>query len=310
MTSRLGVHITMATQAEQMRAFLLAAQPVIVKLVDPDRALAEWIAANCPNTLMVGRKYWGENQPWGDPVRVAQGILDMSAAGVITVWEGVNEPSRDRLAEVCNTDRMAAEILHRYGFKYVAGSWSVGVPDVEDWTRPEMLAALRETDYIGIHEYNAPALWWDDGIVWFLLRHRLWYDSLPSECQKPLLITETGIDSGAVHWDPGAQGGWQSFTHASGYMEQLAWLDAELQKDSYVLGATPFQWGSTDPTWRTFDHTPELTALLQAHIINQHEQPPEPPPDEDWQQKYYESQLEVSRLSGLLADVEETAKER
>jgi hypothetical protein len=296
----------MATRAEEMRAFLLAAQPAIVKLVDPDRAFAEWIVANCPNTLLVGRKYWGSNQPWGDPRRVAGGIMDMSAADVVKVWEGVNEPPRDRLAEVCRTDAEAARILHGNGFKYVAGSWSVGVPDIEDWLRPEMLAALREADYIGIHEYNAPALWYDAGIVWFLLRHRLWYPTLPADCQKPLLITETGIDSGAAHWDPGAQGGWQSFTHAPGYMEQLKWLDGELRSDGYVAGATPFQWGSLDPTWRTYDHTPELTALLRDYIISQHE----PDPGEDWEQLYHESQAEVGRLSNLLADIEETAKER
>jgi hypothetical protein len=296
MTSKLAIHITMATQAEQMRDFCEVAQPVVVKHVNPDAYLAAWIADHCPETLQVGRKYWEGNQPWGDPERIAREIMDMSAAGTIKVWEGVNEPPRDRLSEVCRTDAEAARILHDNGFGYVCGSWSVGVPDIGDWLHPDMLAALRETDYIGVHAYNAPTVNDPRGIEWFLLRHRLWYPTLPSDCQKPLLITETGIDSGATHWDPGGQGGWQSFTDAEGYVEQLAWLDDELQYDSYVKGATIFQWGSVDPKWETYDHTDEFTRLLRDYIVSCQDGPP-PPDIEELTKRVDELTVRVDNLT-------------
>jgi hypothetical protein len=69
----------------------------------------------------------------------------------------------------------------------------------------------------------------------------------------PLVITETGVDGGisnrpgpadAVGWKEfipyWQEQGWIDTSPFGFYMEQLAWYDAELQKDPYVIGAAIF----------------------------------------------------------------------
>jgi hypothetical protein len=241
---------------------------VIAKAVNPDPQFWGMIKQEAPEIFLIGRKYF-DPQPWSDPGRVARSILDMGALHIMDAWEGLNEPNRNRITEACDLDYHVARMLHDEGIQYICGSWSVGVPDIPEWQLPVMLEALRVADYIGVHAYSAPSMDDPRGVVWWMLRHRLWYPDLPDDCKKPLLITEIGIDSGAVHWDPGAQGGWRSFTDAADYADQLAWLDAELQLDSYVKGALSYQWGSLDPTWDSHDWTRELVPLLREYIISQ-----------------------------------------
>jgi hypothetical protein len=291
MSSKLGVHINFITEADAMREFILAARPAVVKTLHHDAVFWQEIKAEHPGLLLIGRRYV-ESQPLGDPVgeaeHLAGSILNTSTAHICDAWEGYNEVSRDRLEPLCYFDRRLAELLHEEGAKYVAGSWSVGVPDISDWQRPEMLDALRLADYIGVHEYCAPRMDDPRGLDtndptegWFVLRYRKWYPTLPSNCLKPLLITECGIDSGAVHWDPGGQGGWRSFTDAEGFLEQLAWYDQILRQDSYVAGATVFCWGTLDPVWDSHDISGGMVDLLASHIIQQRSEPPPPPPPED-----------------------------
>lgn len=292
MPSKLGIHINFITEADAMRAFILQARPVAVKTLQHDAQFWGQIKSEFPELILIGRRYM-ESQRLSDPNReaedMARGILSLSTAHVYDAWEGYNETPRDMLEPHCRFDIRLAELLHEEGVKYVAGSWSVGVPDITDWQEPVMLDALRVADYIGIHEYSAPRM--DDprgldGIDpttgWFVLRYRKWYPTLPPDCQKPLLITECGIDSGAVHWDPGAQGGWRSFTDAQGYLEQLAWYDHILQLDDYVAGATIFCWGTLDPGWETFDLSGDmvnrLTSYIQEQAVIEPEPPPPPPP--------------------------------
>ena len=288
MSSKLGVHINFVTEADAMRDFILNARPVVVKTLHHDAVFWREIKAEYPELLLIGRRFV-ENQPLSNPTGeaedMARRILDMSTAHICDAWEGYNEVSRSKLEPLCRFDRRLAELLHEEGLKYVAGSWSVGVPDIPDWQEPEMLDALRVTDYIGVHEYCAPrmddprGLDTDDPTTgWFVLRYRKWYPTLPPDCQKPLLITECGIDSGAAHWDPGAQGGWRSFTDAQGYLEQLMWYDQILQQDDYLAGVTIFCWGTLDPTWDTFDIRGEMVDLLANYIKEQAESTPTPYP--------------------------------
>jgi len=171
-----------------------------------------------------------------------------------------------------------------------------------------MWDALRLADYIGVHEYCAPRMDDPRGLDtggppegWFVLRYRKWYPTLPSDCRKPLLITECGIDSGAVHWDPGAQGGWRSFTDAEGYLEQLAWYDQILQQDSYVAGATVFCWGTLDPVWDSHDISGGMVDLLAGHIIRQRSEPPTPPPPEG---ELEELRRRIAELEQQLAEAQ------
>jgi hypothetical protein len=165
-------------------------------------------------------------------------------------------------------------------------------------------------DYIGVHEYCAPSMddprgldGGDPSTGWFTLRYRKWYPTLPADCQKPLLITECGIDSGAVHWDPGGQGGWRSFTDVQGYLAQLAWYDGFLQGDAYVAGATIFCWGNLDPNWDSFDIGGDLVPPLATYLVEQAgTPPPEPPPSvEELLQRIAELEAENALLAEQLA---------
>jgi hypothetical protein len=152
-----------------------------------------------------------------------------------------------------------------------------------------MLNLMRKADYLGLHEYCAPTMWdiraFDPPYTdkesyltsgWFTLRYRKVWDILKDYIPNPppIIISECGIDSGAAHWDPGAQGGWKSFTTIEGYIEQLSWYDRQLRMDDYVLGATIFTFGSrSQHLWKTYDlwEPPEARQALGDYIISQHE---------------------------------------
>ena len=322
MPSKLGVHINFITEADAMRDFILNARPVVVKTLHHDAVFWEEVKAEYPELLLIGRRF-EENQrlsdPTGEAEAMARRILDMSTAHICDAWEGYNAIPRSKLKPRCHFDRRLAELLHEEGLKYVAGSWSVGVPDIPDWQEPEMLDALRVADYIGVHEYCAPRM--DDprgfdppDIGWFTLRYRQIWDVIsPSLINPPeILISECGIDSGAAHWDPGAQGGWRSFTDAQGYLEQLVWYDQNLQQDDYVAGATIFCWGTLDPTWNTFDIRGEMVELLANYLKEQAEPLPPPPLPgglEGLRARIAELEEENALLSQQLADVQARIQE-
>ena len=290
--SKLGVHINFITEADAMREFILSAHPTVVKTLHHDAGFWREIKTEYPELLLIGRRHV-ESQPLDDPEKeadtFARSILNTSTASICDAWEGYNESGVSKLKKRCRFDIRLAQRLHEAGLDYVAGSWSVGVPEIASWQKPEMLDALRMADYIGVHEYCAPRMDDPRGLDtstdplsgWFTLRYRKWYPSLPPDCQKPVLITECGIDSGACHWDLGAQGGWRSFTDAQGYLGQLEWYDQMLQQDKYIAGATIFCWGTLDPTWSTYDLKGDMSKLLKSYLINQ-QQPPAPPSPPTW----------------------------
>ena len=289
MSSKLGLHINFATEPEEMLAFVEKAKPAIVKVLNQgDVEFARRARELSPQTLVMGRKYV-EEQPLDDPEgraeQMAFRILGSSTARehAVTVWEGYNEINTNdwpNITDLARFDLRLARVLHEEGLEYVAGSFGVGHPTDVRFTRfAEVREAFAEADYIGVHEYFAPRLddernFDEDGHGWWLLRYRLWYPDLPPECQKPLLITECGIDSGAPHFDPGAQGGWRSFATAEDYVAQLAWYDGKLREDEYVKGAAIFCWGTLDPTWDSYDLKGEAAERLKEYIVSEREEEP------------------------------------
>lgn len=287
MASKLGLHINFLSEREAMREFIVEARPAIVKTLDFDAEFWRVIKVLCPEVLVTGR-YYVDQQPLDDAWRraeeFARGLLARTVARerLITVWEGYNEVNTNDWPNILNQarfDERMAHILHEEGMRYVAGSYGVGHPTDTGFARyAEVRAAFAAADFISTHNYFAPRL--DDprdrdgdGWSWWLYRYRLWYDGLPEECQKPLLITECGIDSGAPHFDPGAQGGWRSFTTASDYVEQLAGFDGELQQDGYVRAAAIYCWGTLDPAWDSYDIKGEAAQGLRDYIASESEPP-------------------------------------
>lgn len=290
MASKLGVHINSLTNREAIQAFIVNARPAIVKTLDFAAEFWRMIRVLCPQVLITGRMYVNQ-QPLDDPLsraeEFARRLLGKTVARerLITVWEGYNEVNTNdwpNILKQARFDEHLAHILHSEGMRYIAGSYGVGHPTDTGFVRhPEVRAAFAAADYISTHNYFAPRLddprdRDEDGVSWWLYRYRIWYHELPTECRKPLLITECGIDSGAPHFDPGAQGGWRSFTTAGDYLGQLVGFDAELQRDKYVRAAAIYCYGTLDETWDSFDLKGRAALALSNYIASEHD-PPDPP---------------------------------
>lgn len=230
-----------------------------VKLIDPG---GEYPYARPVN--VIGRLWLG-----GD--HVEQGYVDRGAAGAdayfdrlrdrylaapwVTVWEGPNEP-RPYWSDLVNLNAFCArwvERMHGIGLKAAVGSLSVGRPDTDH--APALRGALEVADYLALHEYAQPTMQTD--ATWLCLRYRRTIAELRAAgCRvPPILITECGIDGGAVtpqrevEKRPGV--GWRGFCDWGAYQEQLAWYDTEICRDAEVVAATPFVWGANGD-WASF----------------------------------------------------------
>ena len=113
---------------------------------------------------------------------------------------------------------------------------------------------------------------------WLTLRYRKVYRSYlqPNKLDIPLLLTEVGID-GLITPRPGPEGkGWIDFSaywdslgmgsDAPGnYIEQLAWYDAHLQQDPYILGAAIFA-AAASPGWESYEVLDATLPFLQQYL--------------------------------------------
>lgn len=147
--------------------------------------------------------------------------------------------------------------LHEYAAPWLwwwAGDFQKGNCDPTTWSFP------------------GGTLQYDEG--WLTLRYRQVYRYALAPvglADVPLVITECGCDAAGGGCPDMPTGAWKDLTaywnQWSGvsdpipywrgperdaeryYAEQLIWYDRELRKDSYVVGATPFTFGTDNPTW-------------------------------------------------------------
>ena len=197
---------------------------------------------------------------------------DPQRLAAIDCWESYNEPVVANAGQMAGYARFEAErtrLLAEAGVASCIGNFGTGQPALELWPAfyPALQAAKTYGGYLALHEYSAPYLWFGSGVNqlnaeanegdegWLSLRYRKVYRSYlqPADLAIPLVITEAGVD-GLVgnRPGPGDARGWREFvafwrsqgavgnTDFGFYMEQLAWYDAELQKDDYVIGAAIF----------------------------------------------------------------------
>lgn len=291
--SLLSLHINFLTEPDRMHRFIAEAKPRAVLSIHHDPVFFKQARADSPETLFIGRYFVDDQRFRGNPEVAAEWLVDhilgRSDPWLFDAWTGFNDVASDdenRWREMGRFDRRAAELLHERDLKYVAGSFGTGHPTRPEFVQlPEIVDAWSIADYLAAHEYLAPRM--DDprgmdpeqpGSGWFIHRHRKWYPSLPPEAQKPLVITETGIDSDACRWDPGAQGGWRSFCSADDYFDQLLGYESVLKEDPYVLAALPFCWGTLDSAWDSFDIKGRVVDLLESHLKKSWTKP-SPTPD-------------------------------
>lgn len=179
-------------------------------------------------------------------------------------WEcGPNEPGDDAIdwldAYYINLiPRLAAD-----GIKSVAYNFSVCHPPLAAWARlSKSLKAIRaagpKLSAVGLHQYGLHGNMWEhaqDGNDARVLRHRC----IPEIAELPVVLTETGLD----------EPGWQRTTRGTdGYLDDLIWLDNELQKDTNVLGAFIFTC-DMEPGWQDYRIEGDLAIRLFQYVTTE-----------------------------------------
>ncbi len=298
--SLLGAHIN--TTVGGLPELIKDWKPPLVVLLDHSDVWHS-VKEESPNTVFVGRVVVESEPDFGsptlDPLHAARDHCDKvlpwaeRMGKTYDFWQGVNEPiisSAEAMKRCADFDAERARIMASHGFRVVVGSFSVGNPDLKYWKEflPALEAARQYNGALALHEYAWPTL--DHDWPWYLLRHRKVYDGepdhnwegLPSHLKTlPLLITECGLD-GLIEKSPPR--GWRVLYSVAQYLKQLAWYDAELQKDPYVVGAALYCCATPDPQWQSYDLWPDLAKALAQQatpIYRLAPSQPIPPLDED-----------------------------
>lgn len=225
--------------------------------------------------------------------RIAQWCEGRGVPRSRLVFEGLNEPmlwSVEPPAQVARYYRQFLISLHGYNLRGVAGNFGVGWPGnggVQDapvqWSfwQPvvDVMLAGERPDYLGLHEY-----WALNGVA----ENWRWWAGRYEQCpfNIPILITETGIDTGVTgHY----YGGWldlpgQMTERATRYVGELAWYWQKCRADGRIKGIFPFTYDRGSDTWVNFDIRNE--DLLKELVARKAEfpaaavvtPPPTPPP--------------------------------
>lgn len=258
--TKLGPHLLLQGNSDAT-FWIQNARPSVVKLVDT--GIPGEFINQADQTIWIGRKaetVFDPNNPAGggfsnDPVEAAgqyvTRFLDRAirAEPLIQCWELNNEPvitDPTRMAWFARFLARGAQILREtYNKTAVLGCWSVGNPDFPLWAQygPALEAARTYGALLGRHAYAGP-----DQSTWsfLLLRHR--EDNARFAAlgfpNMPLVITECGAD--AVPFGTPQGKPWRELygDDARRYANEiLIPFEAELLRDSYVLGATVFTYG-------------------------------------------------------------------
>jgi hypothetical protein len=287
--SKLGVHTIRPDGATDIvrQVSDAGAHVALVKGVD-DLGYLRLVKEMSPETTRVARRqipdYSGIDAR-GNPVSKAQGYMARHMAlwepdrAIVDYWEVLNEPDPPGVAGHRWLGEFYAacmEIADEQGYKLAIFSYSVGVPEWEEWdaiVETEVFRQAKDGGHIlSLHEYNWPYvdLGWgaplpgrpsgfDRGILTGRYRH-LYEDFLiPRNQVVPLAITEAGYDPSVVGqgWDDD----WKDR-----YVSEMAWYDEKLRQDEYVIGCALFTLGGV-AQWQKWDYS-ELLPELAQHIIS------------------------------------------
>ncbi len=295
--SKLGLHVQWNNSPDIME-FIRRYKPAVVKGVD-DLGFMEEVKKVSPSTVTIGRLSRDSQNTEGDPIQaarayVARNLEDYKHHPWVDYWEGLNEPGvRGRMDWYATYEAERVRLMAEHGLRCAIGSFSTGVPEWEEIPMflPAIRAAQRYNGVLALHEYDAPTFQRSVGSGLpgrpsypnrgaLALRYRWWYEDFlkPRGLVIPLVITEAGVD-GTISNHPGPKGrGWWDYIGywkdqglgedgVRAYIEQLAWYDAELQKDAYVIGFAVFTAGPMGEDWRSFDITPVLRQIAAWVVI-------------------------------------------
>ena len=193
----------------------------------------------------------------------------------VTAWEGPNEPT-PFWGELQQYNLFAAQWIRRMHLarlQTVAGCISVGQPAAGHIHL--LRDVLETTDYFATHEYAQPTM--QQNQSWLCLRYRRLIKELTDAGIRvpPWMITEAGIDGGAVAPNSGIvaqpKKGWKTFATREQYKEQKAWYDTEVCKDPIIVMWCPFTAGPAND-WVDF----EVDEQMAREDVARHNAPAQP----------------------------------
>lgn len=240
--------------------------PTVVKVVDADEPfIAQLRAILGPKPLLVVR--WFEPvQPLTPPEQRAREWFNKRLAAMRALkkyapiaFEGYNEIGDASASAYCALEVERLRLMHQESLSAVVGNFSVGTPREDLWaTYKPMLDAMGANDYLGLHEY-----WTDRADIqnpWHVCRF-----ALPTVWNyvksKNILITECGRDI----VEGRGKAGWRLTCSAEEFLGDLEIVGQLYNKYPNVIGATVFQAGSPDITWKDFDIAPIWPSLVSRY---------------------------------------------
>jgi hypothetical protein len=294
--SKLGLHVVRNNDPNILE-FVRKAQPAVMKAVDDLGFLAE-VKAVSPRTITIGRHSVGSQDYKGDPEEAAQEYVEeyldiFRANPAVDYWEGWNEPdpNLNNMIWYSRFEQERVRQMAQQGFRVAIGSFPTGVPEMDEFQLflPAIDVAIQHGGILSLHEYSAPDMGYlygdslpgfpaypDRGSLTF--RYRWYYREYlePAGLEIPLVVSEAGID-GIIGNRPGPSGkGWRDFqgyweeqglgeTGVEAFINQLAWYDAGVRQDGYVIGFTVFTAGGFG-YWENYNVNPILPEITDYAV--------------------------------------------
>lgn len=243
-------------------------QPRLITLLDPNPDEVATLREACPQSVIVARLVVPTDELdariRSDPVEAAtwanEMVRDRHVHGV-HYWQVANEILQDieDLPLLSKFEVARMRLAERSGYRCAILGFGVTHPELPEgdrmaaWRRvyPSLERAEKRGHVVALHQYGMPDLWGPNNAYdWYILR--LEHQVLPRLPFRRLrfAVTEFGID-GLIRGDQPA--GWQSFTTAEGYVEQLLKCGRYLERYSgQILGYSVFTLGHTSP-WATYE---------------------------------------------------------
>jgi len=215
----------------------------IVKAVDDTRALREAPA----NSIRIFRHYFPNQEMNRNGALIAQDVIAALGDAPATHIELYNEgPSRlgqglERYVAIHHEALSWLNIV-RPDLTLIGYSFATGNVEQADWDylRSVLFGGCK---VVGWHHY-----WGAQSFTqWQALRYRTYW----RKGDPQLILSEIGRDK-----VEGGRGGWMADGQAAeSYARELIAYDAEISKDAYIIGATPFSSGPTQD-WQSFNMDP------------------------------------------------------